>query len=137
MRLVLERLEYDGASRGPLGLLYLLFKHPDAYGFAFQLLHAAANGSQDTCLARNDRQLSDYLIWHLCSQTLQLPTRQYNLTNPAAIPRSLQYRASQHTVQFSTSTRRPSSLQYLFTIGFAQVLLEMLTMSQLTVPSGT
>ena len=37
--------EYDGGSRGPLGSLFLLFKHPGSYGIAFQLLNAAANGS--------------------------------------------------------------------------------------------
>ena len=54
------------------------------------------------------------LFGTFAQQTLQLPTRQYNLTDPAAIPRSLQYRASQLAVQLSTSIRRLPSLQHLF-----------------------
>ena len=54
------------------------------------------------------------LFGTFAQQTLQLPTRQHNLTDPAAIPRSVQHRAGQPAVGFSTSVIRVSSLQHLF-----------------------
>ena len=71
--------EYAGGRRGPLGSLFLPFKHPGSYGIAFQLPYAAADGSQDTCLAWNDRHLSDYLTWHLCSTDTSIA---YTLIQP-------------------------------------------------------
>lgn len=42
--------EYDDGSRGPLGSLFLPFKHPGSYGIAFQFLYAGADGYEDSCL---------------------------------------------------------------------------------------
>lgn len=109
--------QYDGGSRGPLGSLFLLFKNPGSYGNDFppSLLQLLINSRILVWLGTIDTFLI-ILFGTFAQQTLQLPTRQYNLTDPAAIPRSLQYRASQPAVQYSirTPTRRLSSLQHLF-----------------------
>lgn len=98
--------EYDDGGRGPLGSLLLVGKHPKSYEFNCSSFDAALTKSRTLVWLGMINTFLIIIFGTFAQQTLELDTRQYNLTDPAFVPRSLQYRAGQPAVQTSTSFQR-------------------------------
>ena len=94
--------EYNDGSRGPIYNLVLLWKHPTSYVIKFY--------------SRQDLRTFRLLVWlgtintvlifvysTFAQLTLRLPIREFNVTDPGSVPRSLQFRGGQPTIQLSKS----------------------------------
>ena len=106
-RLIQVQKYFDG-SRGPLGSISLLYEHPRSYEKPTLFICAALTESRMLVWLGAINLILIILFGPFAQQTLQLPTRSYNTLDPASLPRCLQYRASQPSVQLSTPPGDPS-----------------------------
>lgn len=95
---------YDDGSRGPLGSLMLLWKHPGLYGTEIPPRGPKLTDCRVLVWLGTINTFLIILFGTFAQQTLQLPLHEHNGTFPGQVWRSLQYRAGQPAVQFSMSS---------------------------------
>ncbi len=86
--------EYDYGSRGPLGSLALVYKHPKSYAITHSSFDAALTRSRALVWLGTINTFLVIFYGTFTQQSLQLPSQQYNRTELASIPRSLHYSSS-------------------------------------------
>ena len=94
--------DYFDGSRGPLGSIVLLYKHPRSYEKPFLFIYAALTEYRILVWLGIINVILIILFGAFAQQTLQLPTRSYKTTDPASLSRCLQYRGGQPPIQLQT-----------------------------------
>lgn len=97
---------YDDGSRGPISSLLLLWNRPDAYDLTLLSFMEILTNNRLLVWLGTVNTLLIIIFGSFAQQSLQLPTRRFNVTNEDTnlIPRPLQYRAPQPAISQSTST---------------------------------